>query len=267
MTSIAQRRVAGATALMILAYLVQVVLFAPGAMAEGNPPDVQCASSDPAWNGTYFKVEVKDNGSLGTTEGDGSINLTAGSWTNTDDEAVFRVVYKTGEVFPDDEQSGLWEKGEGAALLNPQGLSHITWCFTEPSTTTTPAAEDTTPTTDDTTVTTEDTTPTTEDTTVTTEDTTATTADTEIAAATTVPFDTLEEEDDEAEVLGTTITTAPETAPEEVSADTLPFTGSDSGNAIRLALLALVSGALMLTAVAGPKDKEDAGDLGGWSTS
>ena len=83
---------------------------------------------------------------------------------------------------------------------------------------------------------------------------------------TTLPFDSLPEQLDESEVLGTTITTAPPTAPEEVSADTLPFTGSESGDVVRFALLAVIAGALMLAAVRGPRNKEESSaDLGGWS--
>jgi len=46
------------------------------------------------------------------------------------------------------------------------------------------------------------------------------------------------------EVLGTTITTIP-----EVVAETLPFTGFDAGDTLKLGLLALLAGALMLFAV------------------
>ena len=121
---------------------------------------------------------------------------------------------------------------------------------TEATTTTTEAT--TTTTTQPTTTTTEatTTTTTTQPTTTTTE---ATTTTTEATTTTTEP---------EEEVLGTTITTVP-----EVSADTLPFTGSESGDLFKLAMLALAAGALMLFAVRGPKEEDEvATDIGGWSS-
>lgn len=64
------------------------------------------------------------------------------------------------------------------------------------------------------------------------------------------------------EVLGTTVTTAPA----EVSADTLPFTGFESGDTVKLGLLALLAGALMLFAARGPKEEEAiAPAMGSWS--
>ncbi|MFP5333099.1 MAG: hypothetical protein ACLGHX_12175, partial [Acidimicrobiia bacterium] len=63
------------------------------------------------------------------------------------------------------------------------------------------------------------------------------------------------------DVLGTTVTTV-----SEVSADTLPFTGFESCDTVKLGLLALLAGALMLFAVRGPKEEEEmATELGGWS--
>jgi hypothetical protein len=67
--------------------------------------------------------------------------------------------------------------------------------------------------------------------------------------------------EEEAEVLGTTITTVA-----EVSADTLPFTGFETGDTLKLGLLALAAGALMLFAVARRDDERAATDTGGWST-
>ncbi|MEX1005688.1 MAG: hypothetical protein WD156_09990 [Acidimicrobiia bacterium] len=121
---------------------------------------------------------------------------------------------------------------------------------------------------DKTTTTTEGTTTTTEGTTTTTLNVAPTTIVTQTAPSTTttLPFDSLPEQEDQSEVLGTTITTGAETAPEEVSADTLPFTGSESGDAVRLAVLALFAGGLLLAAVREPKNPRDASDLGEWST-
>jgi hypothetical protein len=71
-----------------------------------------------------------------------------------------------------------------------------------------------------------------------------------------------ETESCEAEVLGTTIT-----APPEVTAETLPFTGFESGDTVKLGLLALLAGALMLFAARGTKEEEAAAtDIGGWSS-
>jgi hypothetical protein len=68
------------------------------------------------------------------------------------------------------------------------------------------------------------------------------------------------------EVLGTTITTA--TTVPEVSAETLPFTGFESGDTVKLGLLALLAGALMLFAARGGTKEEEAAvtDIGGWSS-
>jgi hypothetical protein len=255
MTAIAQRRVAGATAIMILLYLLQVALFAPSAGAQGNPPSVECASE--LWNGKYYKVQV-NNGSLGNSEGTGIIDITGvpgdGTWENGDTDTVFRVLYKVGQgVGVDQEFNDSWAPGEGDDLLNPNGLSHITWCFTAPSTTTTEATTTTT-TEATTTTTTQPTTTTTQPTTTTTQPVTTTTQPvTTTTEATTTTT--------EAEVLGTTITTVP-----EVSAETLPFTGFEAGDTARLGLLAILAGGLMLFAVRGKRDEEVAStDIGGWS--
>jgi hypothetical protein len=176
MSAIAQRRVAGATALMILLYLLQVALFAPMADAnQGNPPSVECASE--LWNGKYYKIQVNGN-SLGGAEGTGSIGISgvpgSGTWTNNDSDTVFRVLYKVGAgVGSDEVYDGSWPTGTGDALLGPNGLSHITWCFTSPTTTTT--TQPTTTTTQPTTTTTQPTTTTTQPTTTTTQPTTTTT--------------------------------------------------------------------------------------------
>ena len=57
------------------------------------------------------------------------------------------------------------------------------------------------------------------------------------------------------------------TAPPEVSADTLPFTGFESGDTVKLGLLAMLAGAMLLFAVRGPKEEEvAAADSSGWSS-
>ncbi|MFP5333100.1 MAG: hypothetical protein ACLGHX_12180 [Acidimicrobiia bacterium] len=90
--------------------------------------------------------------------------------------------------------------------------------------------------------------------TATTTEVTTTTA----APTTTVPVTT-------ATVLGTTIVA--ETTVPEVAAETLPFTGSASGDVARLGLLAVLAGVLMLFAVRGPKEEEGAAaEIGGWSS-
>lgn len=102
------------------------------------------------------------------------------------------------------------------------------------------------------------TTTTTEESTTTSQETTTTA--TVLAAETAITTTTTTEPD--GEVLGVTITTVP-----EVSADTLPFTGSESGDMVKLAMLALLAGALMLFAVRGPKENEGtSADLGWWSS-
>jgi hypothetical protein len=280
MTSIAQRRVAGATALMILLYLVQVVLFAPSAQAASVDPvhvpgatNITCAEAlgggswvevkfDPPGNGTIGAVTVSNfDGDAGTFD-----------WTST--LGVAGVIVKTGAA------------GKNVYVYNPvsygdtelsapdgsgNGISHISFCYLEGSTTTTAptttttaptttTTQATTTTTQATTTTTEPTTTTTQPTTTTTQPTTTTTqpvvtttqpqvTTTQPVVTTTIPFDSVP---DEPEVLGTTITTAPS----EVSADTLPFTGFEAGDTVRLGLLAMVAGLLTLFAAHRPREEE-----------
>ena len=62
-------------------------------------------------------------------------------------------------------------------------------------------------------------------------------------------------------VLGTTIT-----APPEVAADTLPFTGAEARGSVTVGLLALLAGASMLFAVRAPNEENGpVTDIGGWS--
>jgi hypothetical protein len=114
----------------LLASLIGV--FSAPALGTGNSPGVECGSTDPAWNGDYWKVQ-NDNGTLGTVETNvaGAITLDAdGSWTNNENP-VFRVVLKVGEGVGDDQVlSGNWETGEGGAIdLALTGLAHVTFCF------------------------------------------------------------------------------------------------------------------------------------------
>lgn len=73
------------------------------------------------------------------------------------------------------------------------------------------------------------------------------------------------------EVLGVTITTAGEdaasTSPGEVEAETLPFTGFDAADSIKLGVLGLLAGVLTLFAVRGPKEEEASVDFDGWANS
>lgn len=104
-----------------------------------------------------------------------------------------------------------------------------------------------------TTSTTETTVPTTETTVPTTETTEAPTT-TEAATTTEVTVTTATADGD---VLGTTVT-----APPDVTADTLPFTGSGTGGLAAVGLLALVAGAAALGAT-----RREVGDEGEWSHS
>jgi hypothetical protein len=126
-------------------------VLSPPALGDGNPPSVECSSTNPAWNGDFWKVE-KDDGTLGEVETNvtGAITLAAnGSWTNNNEDPVFRVVLKIDDGDDGDEESqvlsGIWETGEGGTIdLTLDGLDHVTFCSTsevseesEPTTTTT----------------------------------------------------------------------------------------------------------------------------------
>jgi hypothetical protein len=283
MTSIAQRRVAGATALMILLYLVQVVLFAPSAQADHVTPEfLEGNPNCEAVADTSEVLRLEDSGLE-----DGAYAVTGGTITvtgltshefswSTDGLLIAAVFVKAGNggwLYDYTPAGATSDTNVGAQ--GQQAISHITFCvFDTPPTTTTTEATTTTTTQPATTTTTEATTTTTQPaTTTTTEATTTTTTQpatttttqppvttTQPPATTTIPFDSLPEE--EAEVLGTTITTAPA----EVSADTLPFTGFESEDSLKLGALMLVAGLLLLFAVRGSKEEETApADFGGWS--
>jgi hypothetical protein len=126
-------------------------VFSPPALGNGNPPSVECYSTNPAWNGDFWKVE-KDDGTLSDVDTNvtGAITLAAnGSWTNNNEDPVFRVVLKIDDGDDEDGESqvlsGIWETGEGGTIdLTLNGLDHVTFCSTsevseesEPTTTTT----------------------------------------------------------------------------------------------------------------------------------
>jgi len=221
----------------------------PTARAQGNPPDVECASS--LWNGGYWKVQVND-GSLAGVETNVAndaidpISLVDGTVTwenNHSTDYVFRIVRKSGQTISSDIE-GLWGPGEGGTFSVPQDISHITFCFTEAPTTTTEA---TTTTTEATTTTTEATTTTTEATTTTTE---ATTTTTEATTTTTAPSTTTSSIPDEVEGTVITTTTVPdEVLDTEVTASTLPFTGGENEHLAMFALALLGSGMLIVLGV------------------
>lgn len=76
----------------------------------------------------------------------------------------------------------------------------------------------------------------------------------------------VEVDSDEDEVLGTTVTTSPDT-PDEVASDTLPFTGPYGGDMLPLAFLAIVAGGAILTLAARREDSPThTSDDGTWSS-
>ena len=135
----AHRKVlASIAASALLASLMTV--FSPPAFgshggSHGSPPSVECASTDPAWNNEYWKVQI-DNGALSTVETNvaGAISLDAeGAGTNNNDDPVYRTVLNFGgSVGADQVLSGTWETGEIRTLdLTLIGLTHVTFCFTD----------------------------------------------------------------------------------------------------------------------------------------
>ena len=338
MTTIAPRRVAGATALLILFYLLQGTLLASPSQATTHSPDdtgywlalypdavschehlgdadhgvlvdggkaVELAEHRDDWLGDHWEVLIVNGGADIGGDGNGNAvyehpaagvayypplidgdqeplvshwivckgydydieggpSFVIGACDEKGLTAVKFTVEATTEVtisgVPASASDPAYQPGVHELHLAPGTYTWILWSpidtgIERESGTFTVDDCDTTPTT-------QDTTPTTQDTTPTTLATAATTIVTQPVPTTSIPFDSLpEEEDEEAEVLGATITTAPE----EVSADTLPFTGSESGGTIALGLLALLAGGLLLVAVRGPNSEEDAADLGPWS--
>jgi hypothetical protein len=248
MTAIAQRRVAGATALMILLYLLQVVLFgvAPARADHVEPQFIAGNPNCEAVTGTAEVLRLEDSGlKNGVYPVSGGVITVTGltshtfSWS-TDGLLISAVFVKAG--------NGGWlydylpagaTSDSNVGAQGQQAISHITFCVPDPTTTTT----------------TQPTTTTTEATTTTTVPQVTTTVP---EVTTTIPFDELPEPEP-AEVLGETIVA-------EVVADTLPFTGFATEDTAKLGLLALVAGGLMLFAVRG-RDEEAAETAvaGSWS--
>ncbi len=247
MTAIAQRRVAGATAIMILLYLLQVALFAPSAgaaVSQGPTASGICPQNSAGWS-----AHLPDSNGAGASGAWGSVSLSKSGGDGTE---VLSATVNSGYTIEVCVKQGpnytifTVTHAVGAQTVWSGDLSHWSWRQVETTTTTT--TEATTTTTEATTTTTQPTTTTTQPTTTTTQPTTTTT---EAVTATTA----------EAEVLGTTLTTVP-----EVSAETLPFTGFEAGDTAKLGLLAMLAGGLMLFAVRGKKEDEDAAtEIGGWS--
>lgn len=250
------RKLAGlVTALLLMVAMLPLV----GLGQEGNPPETECTSE--AWNGEYWKIQYNDGvfGGVESNVSAGAITLNSnGSWTNNHDNPVFRIVLKTGTPYPD----VVHEPPVNPIDLTVQGLSHITFCFTEEQETTT-TTEATTTTTEATTTTTEATTTTTEATTTTTEATTTTTAGetttttagetTSTTTSTTIAPEVEEETTSttEAEVEEETTSTT-----EDETEETLPFTGVGTDGIGLAALLALATGAGLIFLTRGSAESE-----------
>jgi hypothetical protein len=111
--------------------------------AEGQPanPDTECGTNDnDLWNGEYWKIQIDegevvfDEESPESNVGDDAIDfeldgLTV-TWTNEHDNAVFRIVRKSGQTESDDIE-GHWPTGEGGTFEVPSDISHVTFCFTD----------------------------------------------------------------------------------------------------------------------------------------
>jgi uncharacterized repeat protein (TIGR01451 family) len=138
-----RRGLALLAAFTLLASLITV--FSPAAQGQqGNPPSVECASTDPAWNGDYWKVQI-NNGSAELNNVETNVNddaiifdsddVSDGSvtWTNNhEDEAdVFRVVRKEGHDEGDEAVNAIVPFGESRTLTLDPDISHITFCFTD----------------------------------------------------------------------------------------------------------------------------------------
>lgn len=112
------------------------IVLSPPALGDGNSPSSECSSTDPAWNGDFWKIE-SDDGTLSDVETNiaGAITLaTSGSWTNNNEDPVFRVVLKIDDDDDDEEVqvfSGIWETGEGGTIdIALDELDHVTFCAT-----------------------------------------------------------------------------------------------------------------------------------------
>lgn len=143
-----RRTLALLAAFALLASLMTV--FSEPALGD---PSVECSSTDPAWNGDYWKV-LTLNGTLTTVETNvaGAISIDAdGTWTNNNSDPAFRFGVKVGSgVGSGQVLSGMWEAGEGGTVdFIPNGVGHVTFCFTagvpeESAPTTTPESPTTT---------------------------------------------------------------------------------------------------------------------------
>ena len=228
----------GASGALLILMAMVLMLAAPALGQQGNPPSVECASTDPVWNEEYWKQQVND-GALGSIETNvtGAITLDSdGDWINNNDDSVFRIILKVGSgVGTDQVISGLWATGEGGNInLDLAGLSHVTFCFTDPVETTTTTAEETTTTTAE-----ETTTTTAEETTTTAEETTTTAEQTTTTAT-----------------VGGIVVTLPSTPQvSNTTAGTLPFTGMSTGSVAVIGAALTAMGALLLVASRRGEDK------------
>lgn len=120
------------TAVAMVAAMILLFGSAP-ALGQSSEPSTECASE--LWNEEYWKVQYNDNtDTFGTIQsssvGNGAITLNAdGSWTNNTSYDVFRIVLKVGSGVGDDV---VHEPPVNPIDLTIQGLSHITFCFTDP---------------------------------------------------------------------------------------------------------------------------------------
>lgn len=230
---------------MVTAGILILAMFAlyarSPADAQANPA-TECISD--SWNGGYWKIQVNDGvltNQIESDDGEGNdiddaITLNSdGSWVNNHDDPVFRIILKVGQGQGSDV---IHEPPVNPIDLTTSGLSHVTFCFSDPPTTTSSSTSSTTSSS-----TTSSTTTTTEPTTTTTEPTTTTQVTTATTEATTTTI--------EDEVLGTVVTStteAPTTTVEDEVAGThvLPFTGIESDQMAMLAMALLGGGILTL---------------------
>ncbi|MEX2654634.1 MAG: hypothetical protein WD532_06330 [Acidimicrobiia bacterium] len=244
MTSIAQKRVAGATALMILLYLLQIALFAPVAGAHTGETHA-CDTNYTEFTFVFVNGHVVDGDNCPESVYSAGKDIEAffpgtGGAADYPNGPGMQVHVSCSDQFtdgwsskggPDIDDDPNWKIASYTIQKHPSGESSPDPCGQVFVTTTTA-------------------------------ETTTTTADTTTAGDSESDEDS-DSDEDGVGVLGTTITTTVA----EVSADTLPFTGSESRDMVRLAMLALGAGALMLSAVRGSKKEEvTSTDIGGWSS-